>query len=247
VALVRRLAPDAIFVLGFSQLVPKEILNLPPKGVIGCHSTLLPTGRGRHPLIWALVKGLEESGTTFLYLDDGVDSGDILMQKRFTIRVEDDARSVYEKDKACAAAIIRETLPLLERGTAPRTPQDHSRATYWPKRTYRDGIIDWSRPAMETYNLIRALTRPYPGASTYSASRELKVWKAKSHTLTEPSTAEVGGPAPEPGTVLWADAGRLVVATRDVPLTIVDYEFVDRDCVTSPRVGGRLDGAEPRP
>lgn len=247
VELIRQLNPDVIFVLGFSQLVPKAILDLPPKGVIGCHSTLLPMGRGRHPLIWALVKGLEESGTTFLYLDDGVDSGDIIMQKRFTIELEDDARTLYEKDKACAAAIIRELLPLLERGIAPRVPQDRSSATYWPKRTYRDGIIDWSRPAIDIYNLIRALTRPYPGASTYLGRCEMKVWKVKPPVAVGERPGWVQPPPAAPGTVLSAEAREIVVATRDLPLAIVDHEFVDADFPTPLRIGSMLRNVRPEP
>ena len=164
VDLIRSLRPEVIFVFGWSQIISKRILDIPPLGCIGTHPALLPANRGRHPVVWALVKGLKESGLTFLYLDEGIDSGDILWQKPFEITFRDDAAKVYEKIKILAGKAIKEFLPELKDSTAKRVAQEHTCATYLRKRNERDGLINWTAKTIETYNLIRGLARPYVGA-----------------------------------------------------------------------------------
>lgn len=221
--ILKSLAPDVIFVFGFSQLIPSEILELPPKGCIGTHPALLPRNRGRHPLIWALVEGLTESGLTFLHLDEGADSGDILWQRSFPISLEDDAQSLYSQIKVLASEAIREFLPKLETGTAPRTPQDHTKATYWRKRTKEDGIVDWNAPTLVIYNLIRALTHPYVGAHTYVDDMEVRIWKAQLLPNVDTVGAETLTTYP-PGTVLACQPGHFDVKTGDGILRIVEYD-----------------------
>lgn len=212
--------PDIIFVFGWSQLISQDIINIPPQGCIGTHPALLPQNRGRHPIVWALVEGLKETGLTFFYIDEGTDSGDILWQEAFPITLEDDAATLYQKIKKCASTGITESLPLLKRNQAPRIPQDHSKATYWRKRTEKDGEIDWTANTMTAYNLIRALTHPYIGAHTYHQNAEIKVWKAqllnKSYSLQ---------PQQSPGRVIDISAeGHLIVKTTDHALVISAYE-----------------------
>ena len=220
VKLVESAAPDVIFVFGWSRLISREILDIPPMGCIGSHPALLPRNRGRHPIVWALVEGLEESGLTFFYLEDSADSGDILWQKAFPISLEDDARSVYEKIKSLASEAIEEFLPQLEGGSAHRIPQDDALATYWRKRTQKDGEIQWGAPAMTTYNLVRGLTHPYVGAHTYTEGQVIRVWKAK--LLQSPSLPQAATPAP--GTVLEVYHDSFKVTTGDGYLTVCDYE-----------------------
>lgn len=179
VNLIRTLHPDVIFVFGFSQLISKEILQIPQLGCIGTHPALLPKNRGRHPLIWALVEGLNESGLTFFYIDEGADSGDILWQRSFPITLEDDSGTLYQKIKYLASEAIAEFLPQLAQNNLPRIQQDHSKATYWRKRTEADGEIDWSSGTLQVYNLIRALTRPYVGAHTFLGEHKLIIWRTK--------------------------------------------------------------------
>lgn len=218
--LIRRLAPDILFVFGFSQLIPSEILTLPPKGCVGVHPTLLPRHRGRHPLIWALIHGLRESGLTFFYLDEGADSGDILWQRPFPITLEDTAATLYQKIEQLASNAIREFLPQLEKGTAPRLPQDHTLADYWPKRTRCDGWIHWNRPAMEIYNLIRALTHPYPGAETFFREKPVRIWAATPPVEDKtPPSAKIAA-----GTICRIEDQKLLVATADRPLWITQFE-----------------------
>jgi methionyl-tRNA formyltransferase len=236
IELIRSLKPDVIFVFGWSQLISKPILGIPSVGCIGTHPALLPRNRGRHPIIWALREGLQESGLTFFYLDEGSDSGDLLWQKSFSISLDDDAGTLYEKIKLLATEAIREFLPQLERGTAPRIPQDHSQATYWRKRTEKDGEINWASPAMDIYNLIRALARPYVGAHTFLVGGKVVIWRARFPEKPLPASACNA----DPGTVFGQSDGRFDVRCRDGYLTIVEYESVEGAVL---EVGSRLGGS----
>lgn len=220
VRLITSLNPDVIFVFGWSQLISKAILDIPPVGCIGSHPALLPRDRGRHPIIWSLVDGLEESGLTFFFMDEGADSGDILWQKPFPITLEDDAGSLYEKIKDLASQAITEFLPQLENGSAPRLPQDHELATYRRKRGQKDGEIIWSAPTMQIYNLVRALTHPYVGAHTFLDGSRVKVWRS---ALPESSLPPKHQDA-APGTVIATTNGRLDVRTADGFITLQAYE-----------------------
>ena len=213
---IRALRPDLILVLGFSQLLPRELLELPPMGCIGSHPAMLPRNRGRHPLIWALVEGLEESGLTFFYLDEGADSGDIVWQKAFPINTEDDAASLYSKIEILAGDGLREFIPQVAMGTAQRIPQDHSKASYWRKRSEVDGEIQWDLPGIVTYNLIRALSRPYIGAHTWFGSQRVTVWRA-----LEPQQSVATEP---PGTILSVADETIRVQTGDGELTIIEAD-----------------------
>lgn len=220
VALIRSLAPDVIFVFGWSQLIHKEVLQLPPLGCIGSHPALLPRNRGRHPLIWALVEGLQESGLTFFYLGEGADDGDILWQAPFPITLEDDAASLYRKMEDLGTRAIGEFLPLLQADTAPRIPQDHSQATIWRKRGEKDGEIRWGADSMTTYNLIRALTHPYVGAHTWYENEQIVVWRAVLNDSPLSPEAE-DRPA---GTVLGCGDGWFEVRTGDGSIRVSDYQ-----------------------
>ena len=219
VDLIRSLRPDVIFVFGWSQLISREILDIPRLGCIGTHPALLPRNRGRHPLIWALVEGLTESGLTFFYLDAGADSGDILWQQSFSISIDDDAGRLYKKIQCLASRAIAEFLPQLQQGTAPRIPQDHSLATYWRKRCEADGEINWYAPTIESYNLIRALTRPYVGAHSFQAGNRITVWRAALPT----GSSRFAGEECEPGMVVAMQSGEIHVRTGDGYLRILEY------------------------
>ena len=216
VELIRSWHPDVIFVFGWSQLISRKILDIPPLGCVGTHPTLLPKHRGRHPIVWALVEGLEESGLTFFYLEDTADSGDILWQKPFQISLGDDAGSLYEKIKLLASEAIAEFLPQLEKGNAPRIPQNDALATYWRKRTEKDGEIDWSSSTLVIYNLVRGLTHPYVGAHTNAAGQRIKVWRAVLPSGAK--TIEVNGALP--GTVLSTSGAGFDVRTGDSYITL---------------------------
>jgi methionyl-tRNA formyltransferase/LmbE family N-acetylglucosaminyl deacetylase len=164
---IRALRPDLVVVVGFSQIIPRSVLDIPPMGVIGFHTAVLPGRRGSSPVIWAILDGLEESGVTMFYLDEGIDTGDVIGTERFPIEADDDAADVLRKaDDATLRLLNTYVDPILD-GTAPRVPQDDAQSTYTRRRTPADGEIDWSRPAHEIVRLVRALAPPYPLAHTF--------------------------------------------------------------------------------
>ena len=178
-AWIKSLQPDVIFCFGWSRLLTKEVLDLAPFGVIGFHPAALPANRGRHPIIWALALGLHETASTFLFMDEGADSGDIISQKIVPILPSDDANSLYLRITNTAIQQIRVWLPALSSKSNDRTPQDHLLANNWRKRGPNDGLIDWRMPATGIHNLVRALAFPYPGAHIIFQGSMVKVWKTK--------------------------------------------------------------------
>lgn len=216
---IRERQPDVIFCFGWSRLIRNHLLSLPPLGVIGFHPAALPANRGRHPLIWALVLGLPETASTFFFMDEGADSGDILSQVSVSIAPEDDAGRLYQRITEVAMKQIRDFVPRLAEGNFLRQPQDHHAANVWRKRSPADGRIDWRMAATSIHNLVRGLTRPYVGAHFDWAGKEIKVWRA-----------EVEPDVPmniEPGKILAVDArGVLIKAGVDaVRLLETEGEF----------------------
>ena len=226
---IRNKKPDVIFVLGLSQIVPPSILSIPTIGCIGSHPALLPQNRGRHPIVWSLVNGLEKSGVTLFWLDEGVDSGDIWVQKEFNIDLDDDAGSLYNKSKDITVELLQEYLSELESGEAERIPQDHSQANYWPKRGFEDGEIDWKMGSKKIYDLIRALTNPYVGAHCRYQGNVCKIWKAQL-VNTKIDLKDV-----EPGEVVGVNGDEVAVKTGDGVLKLVKHELSPL-----PKVGKRL-------
>ncbi len=177
-ALVARIAdlqPTVVFVIGWSQLVLEPLLSLPRYGCVGIHDTKLPEGRGRAPIPWTILKGLTETASTMFFLTPGVDDGPIIGQVPVQVDEREDAGTLYAKQLAAHVQLVREHTADLVAGTAESVPQDHGLATVWPRRTPEDGRIDWNQPAVEVDRLIRAVTRPYPGAFTEG----VRIWKAE--------------------------------------------------------------------
>jgi methionyl-tRNA formyltransferase len=220
IAQLRQLKPDVIFAFGISQIISSEILHIPPRGCIGAHPTLLPKHRGRHPIIWALVNGLTESGLTFFYMDNGADSGDILWQQSFAIHIKDDAYSLYCKIEEAARKAIGEFLPQLQEGKASRIPQDHSKASYWRKRSEEDGQIRWNTSSMQIYNLVRGLTHPYPGAHTFLQDEKITIWKSR---LLEENKKE----PIFPGQILVSNPDSFIVGTGDGYLEVLEWSYIN--------------------
>ena len=176
---MRGLNPDLICCIGWPQVVKKEILQIPPSGCIGIHPTLLPERRGGAPINWCLIDGLTKSGVTLFYFNEGVDSGDIIAQREFEITLKDTAGTVMGKVTNIAVELIKKYYPLLEKGSAPRIPQDDAKATYTRRRRPEDGIIGWNRTSLSIYNWIRALTLPFPGAFTYWNGKKVIIWDSE--------------------------------------------------------------------
>ncbi|RLF63415.1 MAG: bifunctional UDP-glucuronic acid oxidase/UDP-4-amino-4-deoxy-L-arabinose formyltransferase, partial [Thermoplasmata archaeon] len=174
---IKGMAPDVIFSFYYRDMVKEPILNIPPAGCLNLHGSLLPKYRGRCPINWVLVNGEEETGITLHYMTPKPDDGDIVWQKKIVIEDSDTARSLHQKAAQAASIMLDEALPRLKAGTAPRKPQDHSRATYYGGRHPADGEIDWTAGAKQIRNLVRAVTRPYPGAFTYIADQKYLFWE----------------------------------------------------------------------
>lgn len=175
-----KMAPDYIFVIGWSQLIKTELLNLPSKGCIGFHFAKLPRNRGRAAIPWVILNEETETGVTFMHLDEGVDSGDIVCQRSIAIAQDERARTLYDKVCAGLQDMVREVSDRLKStGELPAMPQNADEATYLAKRTGDDGWIDWNKPAREIERLIRAAGEPYPGAFTIYRNQKLIIWDAK--------------------------------------------------------------------
>lgn len=173
---VRAWRGDLGLAIGWFYLVPTALREAFPRGVVGIHASLLPRYRGGAPLVWAMINGEEQTGVTLFYLDDGVDTGDVIAQMEVEIGRDDTIGQVYARAAAASVDLVRTYVPLIRKGTAPRSPQDHSQASVFPQRSPDDGEIDWSKSAEEIRNFIRAQTRPYPGAFTRINGRKLVVW-----------------------------------------------------------------------
>jgi methionyl-tRNA formyltransferase len=178
-ARLRACAPDFVFSFMFRRLLPREVLELPQLGALNLHPSALPKYRGRSPINWALVHGETETGVSLHYMVDRPDQGDVVAQRRFLIAELDTALTLHRRATDEARILFRETYPLLRAGLAPRIPQDPAQASYFGGRKPEDGKIDWRSPAHRIYDLLRAVTHPYPGAFTVHAGRRLFVWWAR--------------------------------------------------------------------
>lgn len=176
---VKSRQPDVIFCFGWSRLIRRPLLVLPPLGVIGFHPSLLPFNRGRHPLIWALARGLTETGSTFFFMDEGADTGDILSQERIPIAKEDTAEDLYHHVIKTAVRQVDEWIPALAAGTHTRRPQPADVGNLWRRRQESDGEIDWRMTDEGIYNLVRALAPPYSGAVFRLHQKPVIVWRVE--------------------------------------------------------------------
>lgn len=213
-------SPDVIFCFGWSKLLKQDLLNITPMGVVGFHPAALPENRGRHPIIWALALGLNETASTFFFMDEGADSGDILSQREITIENTDDARSLYDKVTETALMQIEEFVPQLTAGNFQRREQDLQAASTWRKREEADGEIDWRMSAYSIHNLVRGLARPYIGAHFVFGDQKIRVWKSEIVKGVEKNI--------EPGKVISSGSdGRSVIKCGEdaIRLIITDPVF----------------------
>ncbi len=204
-ARIKAMQPDVIFSFYYRNMVKPELLDIPAAGCINLHGSLLPQYRGRVPLNWALVNGEKETGVTLHYMTAKPDAGDIIAQQAIAIGDNDTAYDLHCKAADAARELLKATLPAIKNGTAPRTPQDESKASYFHGRKPEDGLIDWSKSADEIRNLVRAVTRPYPGAFTYYAAKKYLIWQVA-------KTANAAGA--KPGTIITTDP-LVIAAGRD--------------------------------
>jgi methionyl-tRNA formyltransferase len=225
--IVGSLEPQLIFIVGWSQLVRREFIELAGEGVFGMHPTLLPRHRGRAPIPWAILAGLARTGVTlFEITDPTADAGPIVGQVVVEIAAEETATSLYDRLAEAHLELLRECVPLLLTRAAPRLPQDERRASFWPKRSPADGIIDWETRAPYLYDWVRAQTRPYPGAFTFLGGEKVIVWRARAVVLDAEAPA---------GTVIEQRSDGAVVACGEGALLLEEI-----DSAQELSVGARL-------
>jgi UDP-4-amino-4-deoxy-L-arabinose formyltransferase/UDP-glucuronic acid dehydrogenase (UDP-4-keto-hexauronic acid decarboxylating) len=190
---ITNLAPEAIFSFYYRKMLCQEILSIPTAGAFNLHGSLLPAYRGRVPVNWVLVNGETKTGVTLHYMVAKPDAGDIVGQKAVDIAWEDTAVTLYDKLCRASSALLNETLPLVRTGRPPRLAQDARHASYFGGRKPEDGLIDWSWKAMRIYNLIRAVTDPYPGAFSYlpDGSKLLLWWGLPEEAKNESAAGTV--------------------------------------------------------
>lgn len=196
------LKPDVLFSIYYRKMIGQNILDIPRLGAMNLHGSLLPAYRGRCPVNWVLVKGEQKTGVTLHYMIEKPDAGDIVGQKEIQIDTDDTARTLYDKLCLVAGLLLDEVLPLIKEERIPRIQQDLTRGSYYGGRRPEDGRIDWNRSAGDIYNLIRAVTDPYPGAfALLENGIPVKIIRAK---------PEKNLPGKAPGEILITDQDVLV-------------------------------------
>lgn len=220
VRIIQEIAPDYIFVIGFSQLVKKDIIDSAKVGVVGFHPTPLPKMRGRAANVWQVLLGVHETKCSTFFIDEGIDSGDILGQEEYVIDDTDYAIDVVRKIDEAAGKLFRKVLKQIMDGTLRPQKQDESEATYLLKRSPEDGLIDWNIPIADIHRLVRAVSRPYPGAfGLYDGKHQFIIWRAD--VLENNKYVGMNGQIAE----IAEDYIDIVCA--DGLLRVTDYENVD--------------------
>jgi len=213
IARIRELAPDLIFSFYYRHLIVPEVLRLASLGSYNMHGSLLPRYRGRAPINWAVLHGESETGATLHVMERRPDAGAIVDQEAVPINPEETAREVLSSVTVAARTVLERRLPDLLAGRAPRRVQDETRATYFGGRRPEDGRIDWRQDARSIFNLVRAVTHPYPGAFTDIDGRRLFIWWAR----------PIGGATGRPGEV--ASSAPLRVAAGKDLLEVTEWQW----------------------
>jgi methionyl-tRNA formyltransferase len=211
---MQRLAPELYVVTAFGQILPQSLLDIPTRGAINVHASLLPRYRGAAPIQWTIINGDRETGVTTMMMNKGMDTGDILIMETTDIGPEETASGLHDRLKEMGARTLVRTLQKLQAGALERTPQDHEKATYAPMLKKMDGQIDWSLPAEQIERLIRGMN-PWPGAFTFSEGMRLKIYKASVQTR------ETSLP---PGTILECYPGELRISTGKGSLAVQEIQ-----------------------
>ena len=174
---IRKISPEVIFSFYYRNLLGRDILMIPSMGSFNLHGSMLPAYRGRCPVNWVLVNGERRTGVTLHYIIEAPDAGEIVGQKEILIEFEDTAYTLYQKLCVKTNELLEEVLPLIKKGIAPRVAQNLKQGSYYGGRRPEHGKIDWRWPVMRIYNLVRAVTEPYPGAFTHlSQGEKLFIW-----------------------------------------------------------------------
>jgi methionyl-tRNA formyltransferase len=210
---LKALAPDFLFSFYFRTMIPPQVLAIPAKGALNMHGSLLPQFRGRAPVNWAILKGATATGASLHFMVEKPDAGDLVDQERVPIGPDDDALTVARRVGDAALTVLARSWPKLKAGTAPRVPLDLAKGSYFGGRKPEDGRIDWERPAKEIHDLVRAVTRPWPGAFTDLFGPKVTIWKTR--------LSPFGGHDTFPGKIEMTESSVLVYGGDDCPVEIL--------------------------
>ncbi|MEX6585498.1 methionyl-tRNA formyltransferase [Paraclostridium bifermentans] len=216
---IKSLNLDLIVCVNFDQILKKDIINLPNIGCINTHASLLPKYRGRAPLNWAMINGEKYSGVTVHFIDEGIDTGDIILQEKIKIDEDDYICDLLNKVKNTYPKIVLNAIQSLENNNINLIKPDLSKGFYVNKRTKDDGKIDFSKPSKDIMNFIKAISKPYPGAFLYHNNKKIIIWRANLDYNISPQYESL-----DIGTVVFNNSN-LLIKLKDVMLIVTDYEF----------------------
>lgn len=216
--LMNELNPDAIIVAAFGQILPKALLDIPKYGCINVHASLLPKYRGAAPIQYAILDGETETGISIMYMDEGIDTGDIILQEKLSIEPDETGGSLFEKMAALGASCLLTALDQIENNTANRIKQDHEQATYVKMISKDMGRLDFSQPAIKLERMVRGLD-PWPSAFTFLDGKTLKIWKAAVEEDDEATYAA------RPGEIIELRRDAIVVKTGEGKLVIKELQL----------------------
>ena len=227
---IRHLRPDLILSMYYRNMLPLRLLDLAPLGAYNMHGSFLPRYRGRAPLNWAIIHGEDHTGVSLHVMVKEADAGDVIDQEKVSIGPDEAVGIVIPRVRDAAVRVLGRQLDALLAGQAPRTPQNHALATYFGKRTADDGRLDWSRPAREVYNFVRALSHPFPGAFTDVIQGDLTtlmtVWSG--HPLENVPTGS------SPGLILQTNPLTIACGTGAFEVTQATWSTPTRPPLAAP-------------
>lgn len=213
---LRSLRPDVMVVVGYGQIIPQSVIDIPPLGIVNVHASLLPKYRGAGPVQWAIVNGETVTGITTMRIDAGLDTGDMLLKRETAIGPEENAVELGARLSVIGADLLVETLAGLDAGTVTPQKQDSAQATYAPLLKKEDGLIDWSNSAQSIHDRVRGL-QPWPGAYTSFRGQSLHIWRSR---------MQAGTVAAAPGTIVSVKP--LLVASGEGALELVEVQAEGR-------------------
>lgn len=230
---IKKLNPDIIIVIAYGQILPKEILQIPDYGCVNVHASLLPKYRGAGPINWAIINGEKSTGITTIYMDTGLDTGDILLKKEIKIGEDETAGELHDRLMNIGAEVLNNTIDLIKAGKIQPVPQNHYEASYAPMLTKELGRIDWNKSAGNIKNLIRG-TIPWPTAYTTYDGRIMKIWKSNVIHSNEKYN---------PGMILEIKRDCIFIATAENILSIEELQFSGkkRMSVTQYLIGNNIE------
>ncbi|GAA0105600.1 methionyl-tRNA formyltransferase [Paraclostridium sordellii] len=212
---LKEINPELIVVVAFGQILPKSILDIPKFGCVNVHASLLPKYRGAAPLNWVIINGEEKTGVTTMYMDVGLDTGDMILKSEIPLDDEITAGELHDKMMVQGAEVLKDTIDLISKGEAPREKQNDEETCYSPIMDKSLGNIDWSKSATDIHNLIRGVN-PWPSAYTTYDKQTMKIWKTKVLDKSSEKT---------PGTILNVDKNGVEVSTGDKVLQISEIQM----------------------